>query len=118
MHYDITLRSLAGPGSPALIRMITGAAVVAALPTEFPSAKDRHVDTLVSLEDDRILHLEWQTYHDGSMPQRMLGYWLLISIEHPGRLIEQVVIQVGGRKLVAAGLETGSPSFRYPGVDS
>lgn len=50
MKLDITLRSLAGTGSPALIRQIAGA--VADRPTEIPNVRDRRVDTLV---------LEWAT---------------------------------------------------------
>ncbi|CAK0742468.1 hypothetical protein CCP1ISM_1580001 [Azospirillaceae bacterium] len=118
MHFDITLRSLAGPGSPALIRMITGAAVAEVLPTVFPSAQERRVDTLVELDDGRILHLEWQAGHDGSMPLRMLGYWQFVATAHPGRAIEQVVIQVGGARRIEERLESAALSFRYRVLDS
>ena len=118
MQHDITLRSLAGLSTPTLIRLIAGCDILAMLPTEFPSARDRRVDTLVALTDHRILHLEWQTGYDPSMPYRMLGYWLLIALAYPDRVIEQVVIQVGGRKPVAPGLETATLSFRYRVIDS
>jgi predicted transposase YdaD len=118
MKFDITLRNLAAMGSPALIGMITGARVVERLPTEFPEAKDRRVDTLVRLDNGRILHMEWQSgYHPG-MPWRMLGYRLPISTTYPGVPVHQVVIQVGGTRLVADRLEAEGLSFRYRVLDS
>jgi hypothetical protein len=46
MKFNITLRSLTDPGTPALIRMISGAGAVP-LPTKFPVPKGRRVGTLV-----------------------------------------------------------------------
>lgn len=118
MKFDITLRGLTALGSPALIDMISGARVVERLPTEFPDSRDRRVDTLVRLDDGRVLHIEWQTGHDPSMARRMLGYWLLITGVHPGAPLHQVVIQVGGSRLVADGLEAEGLSYRYRVLDS
>lgn len=118
MKLDITLRSLAGTGSPALIRQIAGAGAVADLPTEFPNVRDRRVDTLVRLEDGRILHLEWQSVPDAAMPRRMLWYWLLITEAHPGVPLEQVVVQIGNAPRVPDRLDTGTLSFRYRVIDS
>lgn len=118
MKLDITLRSLAGTGSPALIRQIAGADAVANLPTEFPDARDRRVDTLVRLADGRILHLEWQSVPDAAMPRRMLWYWLVITEAHPGVPLEQVVVQVGKAPRLADRLDTDSLSFRYRVIDS
>ena len=118
MKFDITLRNLTATGSPALIAMVSGARVVERLPTEFPEARDRRVDTLLRLDDGRILHLEWQTGHDPAMPRRMLGYWLLISDTYPDTPIHQVVIQVGGARLVADHLEADGWIFRYRVIDS
>ncbi len=118
MKFDITLRSLTAMGSPALIAMICGARVVERLPTEFPEAKDRPVDTLVLLSNGRILHIEWQSGYDPTMPWRMLGYRLPISASYPGVPVHQVVIQVGGTPLVADRLEAEGLSFQYRVLDS
>ncbi|HYD70758.1 hypothetical protein [Azospirillum sp.] len=118
MTLDITLRTLTGPGTPALIRMLAGAGVAGSLPTEFPDARDRRVDTLVRLDDGRILHLEWQARADPAMPRRMLWYWLLITEAHPGVPVEQVVIQAGGAAPIAGRLEAPGLSFAYRVVDS
>ena len=118
MKFDITLRNLTAMGSPALIRMITGARVIERLPTEFPDARDRRVDTLVRLDDGHILHLEWQARHDPAMPWRMLGYRLPISAAYPGVPVRQVVIQVAGPRLVADRLDVEGLSFRYRVIDS
>ncbi|MBP2299845.1 hypothetical protein [Azospirillum picis] len=118
MKLDITLRSLTGPDTPALIRMLAGAGVAGSLPTEFPDARDRRVDTLVRLEDGRILHLEWQARADEAMPRRMLWYWLLITEAHPDVPVEQLVVQVGGTAAVAGRLEAPGLSFAYRVVDS
>ena len=118
MKFDITLRSLTAMGSPALIGMVSGARVVERLPTEFPEARDRRVDTLVRLDDGRILHIEWQSGYDPAMPWRMLGYRLPISASYPGVPVHQVVIQVGGSRLVAGSLEAEGLAFHYRVLDS
>lgn len=118
MKYDITLRTLIGRGAPALIRMVSGAEVTIRLPTEFPATRDQRVDTLVRLDDGRILHVEWQADYDGDMPWRMLGYWLVISRLYPGVPIVQMVIQVGGDSLIVGFLEADTLSYRYQVVDS
>jgi hypothetical protein len=115
---DITLRTLVGPGTPALIRLLSGSTGAARLPTEFPAVGDQRVDTLVELADGRVLHVEWQSDGDASMPRRMLAYWLRISERHPGRTIEQVVVQVGGRTAIPSRLETANLWFRYRVLDS
>lgn len=82
MKLDVTLRSLIARGAPALVRLIAGADLAAALPTEFPETRDQRVDTLVRLVDGRILHIEWQADFDGEMPWRMLRYRLLIHTRY------------------------------------
>lgn len=118
MKIDITLRALVSRGSPALIGMIAGAAMVERLPTEFPEARERRVDTLVRLANGRILHVEWQSGYDPVMPRRMLGYWLLITETHPGVPLDQAVIQVGGSRLVSGRLKADGVSYRYRVIDS
>lgn len=118
MKLDITLRTLTGLGTPALIRMLAGAGFAGSLPTEFPDARDRRVDTLVRLDDGRILHLEWQANADEAMPRRMLWYWLLITEAHPNVPVDQVVIQVGGSAPITDRLQAPGLSFAYRVVDS
>ncbi len=118
MTLDITLRDLTGAGSPVLIGMIGGAGLAERLPTEFPDARDRRVDSLVRLADGRILHLEWQAGFDAAMPRRMLDYRVAIMGRHPADRVEQAVIQVGGGRPIADGLETAGLSFRYRVIDS
>jgi len=118
MKFDVTLRSLIARGAPALIRQISGVEVAAVLPTEFPETRDQRVDTLVRLVDGRILHIEWQADFDAEMPWRMLRYRLLIHARYPGVAIEQVVIQVGGKRRIAERLEVEGLACCYRVIDA
>jgi len=112
MLIDTILRSLTASGTPALIELIAGSQVVRQLPTEFAEAANRRVDGLLELADGRLLHLEWQSGSDPTMPWRMLWYWLLIKQRHPAQGLEQVVIQFGGAAM-ADRLEVDRLRFGY-----
>jgi len=113
MLIDTILRSLTASGAPALIELIAGSQVVRQLPTEFAEAANRRVDGLLELADGRLLHLEWQSGPDPTMPWRMLWYWLLIKQRHPGLGLAQVVIQLGPGAPMADRLTEDGLTFRY-----
>ena len=83
------LFGLTAGGAPALVTLIAGSPAVRDLPTEFAEVANRRVDSLLELADGRLLHLEWQSGPDASMPWRMLWYWLLIKQRHPESPLEQ-----------------------------
>jgi len=49
-------------------------------------------DVLLLQSEQRVLHLEFQTQPDPTMPFRMLDYWVRLHRRLPGRDIRQVVI--------------------------
>jgi hypothetical protein len=62
-----------------------------------PPTTTRQMDLLVAVDDDTVLHVEFQTRPERRFPQRMLDYWLRIeaSLDRPGLRIIQHVIQLG-----------------------
>lgn len=118
MKLDVTLRALSARGAPALAKLVSGGEVLEPLPTEFPETQDQRVDCLLRLKGGRILHIEWQAGFDATMPRRMLRYWVTITTCYPGTPVDQVVIQVGGDRLIKDRLDEGPVSFRYRVLDS
>ena len=55
--------------------MITGKNYKRVLNSVFPNTKERRVDLLLELEDNSILHIEFQTSNDKDMLYRMLEYY-------------------------------------------
>lgn len=92
MHYDTTLKSLISAGTPALIRMLTGARLNQLETPEFPATRNRRPDLVARLDDGRILHLELQTQADPRMAWRMLEYYSLIAERHGDQEIQQIVL--------------------------
>ncbi|WP_407810285.1 Rpn family recombination-promoting nuclease/putative transposase, partial [Spirulina subsalsa] len=61
-------------------------------PTELFNEPIR-ADSLILLQSpDRVLHIEFQTNPDETMPFRMLDYWVRIRRRFPNKTIYQVVI--------------------------
>jgi hypothetical protein len=62
-----------------------------------PPTTTRQMDLLVAVDDETVLHVEFQTRPERRFAQRMLDYWLRIdaSLDRPGLRIIQHVIQLG-----------------------
>jgi len=68
------------------------------LPTALPSTELR-VDFLAKLEDESILHMEFQSFNDTNMPWRMLRYYIAIAEKCKTHNIKQLVVYAGNEKL-------------------
>jgi hypothetical protein len=75
--------------------MISGKNYKRVLNSVFPSTKERRVDLLLELEDNSILHIEFQTSNDKDMLYRMLEYYSLIKSHFKDRSLYQKLIYLG-----------------------
>ena len=76
------------------------------------------MDFLARLEDESILHIEFQSFNDTNMPFRMLRYYLAILERYPSSSIKQLLVYVGNRKLrMKSRLRLGNLSFSYEMID-
>ncbi len=99
--YDITFKDIfSGTGIPeTLIEIITGSKVSEVLPSEFNKVKKLMVDLLARLENNSILHLEFQSTNDPNMNRRMYQYYTVIEDEYSSLPIRQVVLYVGNNPM-------------------
>jgi len=95
---DIALKDIFEEVPHRLSKILAPAPIKELLPTNFPSTELR-VDFLARLEDDSILHIEFQSFNDTNMPFRMLRYYLAILERYPSSPIKQLLVYVGNRKL-------------------
>ena len=90
--FDGTLKDVFQQDRPTLLNRLTGGvAVKEFLNVELPKVQQRRVDLVLSLEDGKILHIEFQSENDRFMPYRMVEYWSLIKRTFK-RPLRQVVL--------------------------
>jgi len=114
---DITIRDIFEEIPQRLSKILAPAPIKELLPTNFPSTELR-VDFLARLEDDSILHIEFQSFNDTNMPFRMLRYYLAILERYPSSPIKQLLVYVGNRKLrMKSRLRIRNLTFSYEILD-
>ncbi len=114
---DIALKDIFEEIPHRLSKILAPAPIKELLPTNFPSTELR-VDFLARLEDDSILHIEFQSFNDTNMPFRMLRYYLAILERYPSSPIKQLLVYVGNRKLrMKSRLKLRNLSFSYEILD-
>ncbi len=114
---DITIRDIFEEIPQRLSKILAPAPIKELLPTNFPSTELR-VDFLARLEDDSILHIEFQSFNDTNMPFRMLRYYLAILERYPSSPIKQLLVYVGNRKLrMKSRLKLRNLTFSYEILD-
>ncbi len=114
---DITLKDIFEEIPQRLSKILAPAPIKELLPTNFPSTELR-VDFLARLEDESILHIEFQSFNDPNMPFRMLRYYLAIWERYPNSPIKQLLVYVGNRKLrMKSRLRLRNLSFSYEVLD-
>ncbi|WPM32579.1 Rpn family recombination-promoting nuclease/putative transposase [Hydrogenobacter sp. T-2] len=114
---DITLKDIFEEIPYRLSRILTPAPIKELLPTNFPSTELR-VDFLARLEDESVLHIEFQSFNDPNMPFRMLRYYLAIWERYPNSPIKQLLVYVGNRKLrMKSKLRLRNLTFSYEMLD-
>jgi len=114
---DIALKDIFEEVPQRLSKILAPAPIKELLPTNFPSTELR-VDFLARLEDDSILHIEFQSFNDTNMPFRMLRYYLAILERYPSSPIKQLLVYVGNRKLrMKSRLKLRNLTFSYEILD-
>ena len=84
---------------PTLLETLAGGRrIVESLNVEFAAVSERRADLVLLLEDETILHIDFQAYNDRKMPYRAGIYGLMI-VEKYERPIEQVVLYTGQERL-------------------
>jgi len=117
MQKDVALKDIFEEIPYRLSRILSPAPIKELLPTNFPSTELR-VDFLARLEDDSILHIEFQSFNDPNMPFRMLRYYLAILERYPNTPIKQLLVYVGNRKLrMKSRLKLRNLRFSYEILD-
>jgi len=114
---DIALKDIFEEIPHRLSKILAPAPIKELLPTNFPSTELR-VDFLARLEDESILHIEFQSFNDPNMPFRMLRYYLAIWERYPSSPIKQLLVYVGNRKLrMKSRLRIRNLTFSYEILD-
>jgi len=114
---DIALKDIFEEVPHRLSKILAPAPIKELLPTNFPSTELR-VDFLARLEDESVLHIEFQSFNDTNMPFRMLRYYLAILERYPSSPIKQLLVYVGNRKLrMKSRLKLRNLTFSYEILD-
>ncbi len=114
---DITLKDIFEEVPHRLSKILSPAPIKELLPTALPSTELR-VDFLARLEDESILHMEFQSFNDTNMPWRMLRYYTAIAEKYQTHNIKQLVVYVGNEKLrMKSSLKIKNLVFRYEILD-
>ncbi len=114
---DIALKDIFEEVPHRLSKILSPAPIKELLPTALPSAELR-VDFLAKLEDESILHMEFQSFNDTNMPWKMLRYYTAIAEKYKTYNIKQLVVYVGNEKLrMKSYLKIKNLVFRYEILD-
>ncbi len=114
---DITLKDIFEEVPHRLSKILSPAPIKELLPTALPSTELR-VDFLARLEDESILHMEFQSFNDTNMPWRMLRYYTAIAEKYKTHNIKQLVVYVGNEKLrMKSFLKIKNLVFKYEILD-
>ena len=114
---DITLKDIFEEVPHRLSKILSPAPIKELLPTSLPSTELR-VDFLARLEDESILHMEFQSFNDVNMPWRMLRYYTAIAEKYKTHNIKQLVVYVGNEKLrMKSSLKIKNLVFKYEILD-
>ena len=77
---------------------VRAAPVSVFLNVELPSVRSRRVDLLILLNNDTILHIEFQSHNHRDMALRMAEYYFLLVRKYK-KPVRQVVIYLGAPKM-------------------
>jgi len=114
---DIALKDIFEEIPHRLSKILSPAPIKELLPTALPSTELR-VDFLARLEDESILHMEFQSFNDVNMPWRMLRYYTAIAEKYKTHNIKQLVVYVGNEKLrMKSSLKIKNLVFKYEILD-
>lgn len=97
--FDGALKQYFETERPGLLSQLTrGVGVKEFLNVELPSVRSRRVDLLILLNNDTILHIEFQSHNHRDMALRMAEYYFLLVRKYK-KPVRQVVIYLGAPKM-------------------
>jgi hypothetical protein len=117
--YDSIIKGLFQRNRPSvLLELLTGGIPVRQiLNVEMARVLERRADLVFLLEDETILHLEFQTRNDKEMPYREGIYGLLLGQKYKRR-VRQTVIYLGQPKMrMPNQLDLGQSKVAYTLID-
>jgi hypothetical protein len=117
-RYDRVLKDLFQRDHPSLLDQLAGGLRVREfLNVEFPKVIERRADLAVLLEDETILHVEFQSHNDKDIAYREGMYCLMIAQKY-WRRVRQVVLYVGQPKMrMEDRLDLGDTKVAYRLLD-
>ena len=117
-RYDRVLKDLFQRDHPSLLDQLAGGRRVREfLNVEFPKVIERRADLAVLLDDETILHIEFQSHNDKDIPYREGMYCLMIGQKYRRR-VRQVVLYVGQPKMrMEDSLDLGDTKVAYRLLD-
>lgn len=115
---DILLKDILKKPPKKFVYMLSGKYPVKLLDTELPYITNRKADFVIELEDSSILHIEFQSYNDSNMADRMFDYNFLIYKKTGNPKIKQFCIYVGNDNLkMADRIEFEDFTYTYNLID-
>ncbi|MCX7761006.1 MAG: hypothetical protein N2Z81_07425 [Hydrogenothermaceae bacterium] len=96
---DLLLKDIIKNPPRKFVFMLSGKYPSKLLDTELPYISNKRADFVIELEDKSILHLEFQSFNDPAMAERMFDYNFLIYKKTGNPRIKQYCIYVGNEKL-------------------
>ena len=117
-RYDRVLKDLFQRDRPSLLDQLAGGLRVREfLNVEFPKVIERRADMAVLLDDETILHIEFQSHNDKDIAYREGMYCLMIGQKYR-RQVRQVVLYVGQPKMrMEDRLDLGDTKVSYRLLD-
>ena len=117
-RYDRVLKDLFQKDHPSLLDQLAGGLRVREfLNVEFPKVIERRADLAVLLDDETILHVEFQSHNDRDIAYREGMYCLMIAQKYRRR-VRQVVLYFGQPKMrMADRLDLGGTKVAYRLLD-
>ena len=117
-RYDAVVKDLFQKDHPSLLDQLTGGLKIKAfLNVDLAKVLERRADLVLLLEDETILHLEFQSTNDKDMAYRAGIYCVLLG--HRYRcLVRQVVLYTGQAKMrMPDGVDLGDTKISYRLID-
>jgi predicted transposase YdaD len=116
--FDGIFKEMVQIEGPVVIHAVTGGKrVVSFQNVELQTVQQSRVDLVMELEDQSLLHLEFQSNNDPEMAERMVSYHVQLWRKFK-RPLRHVVLYVGAAPVtMAARLDTGPMQFSFEVVD-
>src|SRR5882724_441251 len=117
-NYDVVVKDLFQRDHPSLLDQLTrGRKVREFLNLELAAVEERLADLLILLEDNTILHIDFQSSNDRDMVYREGLYSVMAAWKYKRR-VEQIVLYMGAPKMrMNDRIDLGSVQIAYRLMD-